>query len=297
MGHTSVETGTSLSSHALIDSMIKSIRLRAGAFIVTIYGDVVEPRGGHLWIGNLIETCASVGISESLVRTAVSRLVAADRLKGAREGRHSYYHLSEAAKTEFVGAAARIFGRHPEQDWCFIWLPDTGHDHALSHLELAGFRRLGANWFLGPRMDLPSNIKGLLFDAQTQAPRDMLQAMAATHWDLVSLAAAYQDFVNCFTPVLQRLDQSDDCSPCPMLQLRLLLVHQFRQVALRDPNLPDQALPDDWMGHRARALFAKLYCALSAGADAYIAHHFVSAQGPLPAKTVMIERRLELLEG
>ena len=53
---------------------------RAAAFIVTIYGDVVEPRGGATWIGNLIEICAAVGISETLVRTAVSRLVSAGQL-------------------------------------------------------------------------------------------------------------------------------------------------------------------------------------------------------------------------
>ena len=282
---------------SVIDAVIKTVRLRAGGFIVTIYGDVVEPRGGHLWIGNLIETCASVGISESLVRTAVSRLVAADRLSGEREGRRSYYRLSEAAQTEFLLAASRIFGRRARQDWCFIWLDDTGHEPALAHLELAGFRRLAPNWFLGPQAHLPPHIHSVVFDAQTQAPRAMLQAMAATHWDLAPLAEAYQAFVDGFAPVLQRLRDSEDFSPCHMLQLRLLLVHQFRQVALRDPDLPDQALPDGWIGHRARAVFAELYRALSGGADAYVSQHFVSARGPLPAKTPMIERRLELLAG
>jgi phenylacetic acid degradation operon negative regulatory protein len=281
----------------MIDHLIRSIRLRAGSFIVTIYGDVVEPRGGHLWIGNLIETCASVGISESLVRTAVSRLVAADRLNGEREGRRSYYRLSDAAQTEFLLAATRIFGRRARQDWCFIWLADTGHDTALAHLELAGFRRLASHWFLGPQAHLPPQINAVVFDAQTQAPRAMLQAMAATHWDLAPLAEAYQAFVDGFAPVLQRLGDSEDFLPCHMLQLRLLLVHQFRQVALRDPDLPDQALPDGWIGHHARAVFAELYRALSAGADAYVSQHFVSARSPLPAKTAMIERRLELLAG
>ena len=51
------------------------------------------------------------------------------------------------------------------------------------------------------------------------------------------------------------------------------------------------------IGDRARALFAELYRALSAGADAYVSQHFVSARGSLPPKTAMIERRLELLTG
>ena len=67
-----------------------AVAFAMGAFIVTVYGDVVVPRGGVLWTGTLIEVCERVGISESLVRTAVSRLVAAHRLRGERLGRHSY---------------------------------------------------------------------------------------------------------------------------------------------------------------------------------------------------------------
>ena len=63
------------------------------------------PRGGVLWTGTLIELCGSAGINESLVRTAVSRLVAAERLAGERIGRRSYYRLAEAARAEFQQAA------------------------------------------------------------------------------------------------------------------------------------------------------------------------------------------------
>jgi len=56
----------------MMAGVLDGLSLRAGSFIVTLYGDVVEPRGGRLWMGNIIETCASMGISETLVRTAVS---------------------------------------------------------------------------------------------------------------------------------------------------------------------------------------------------------------------------------
>ena len=61
----------------LIRSILTGTELRSASFIVTLYGDVAVPRGGVLWTGTLIEICARVGISESLVRTAVSRLVTA----------------------------------------------------------------------------------------------------------------------------------------------------------------------------------------------------------------------------
>ena len=79
------------------EPLLDGERLRAASFIVTIYGDVVEPRGGLLWMGTLIEVCARAGISETRVRTAVSRLVAAGRLEGTREGRRSFYRLTPSA--------------------------------------------------------------------------------------------------------------------------------------------------------------------------------------------------------
>lgn len=83
---------------------------RAPAMIVTIYGDIVVPRGGVLWMGTLVEICAHLGISETLVRTAVSRLVAAEQLVGERDGRRSYYRLASGARTEFAAAARLLYG-------------------------------------------------------------------------------------------------------------------------------------------------------------------------------------------
>lgn len=52
-------------------------------FIVTLYGDMVEPRG-RLWMGNIVETYVTVGISETLVRTAAD----SSRQPRGKGGRH-----------------------------------------------------------------------------------------------------------------------------------------------------------------------------------------------------------------
>lgn len=104
--------------------LLGNASLRAASFIVTIYGDVVESRGGAIWVGNLIETCAEVGISETLVRTAASRLVSAGQLIGERQGRRSYYRLTEAAQTDFAAAARLLFGTADHPVWRFVYLGD-----------------------------------------------------------------------------------------------------------------------------------------------------------------------------
>jgi phenylacetic acid degradation operon negative regulatory protein len=95
---------------ALIADFTVRRALRAGSFIVTVYGDVILPRGGSVWIGNVIATCAQVGINESQSRTAISRLVEAGRLIGVRAGRRSFYRLTKDAALEFAAAARAIHG-------------------------------------------------------------------------------------------------------------------------------------------------------------------------------------------
>lgn len=49
--------------------------MRTGSLITTIYGDVVAPRGGTLWLGSLLPLLHTFGINDSQARTAMSRLV------------------------------------------------------------------------------------------------------------------------------------------------------------------------------------------------------------------------------
>ena len=99
---------------------------RAPAFIVTLYGDAIEPRGGTLWMGDLVSCCAEQGISESLVRTAVSRLVAAGKLLGERIGRKSFYRLTDQAQAEFRSASKVLYTPPPmARGWLLALKPSS----------------------------------------------------------------------------------------------------------------------------------------------------------------------------
>jgi transcriptional regulator, ArsR family len=98
-------------------------------------------------------------------------------------------------------------------------------------------------------------------------------------WDLAPHAAAYRALLAAFAP-LEGLVPADGAQA---LAARLLLVHAWRQALLADPRLPAEALPADWPGHAARALFHRLYSAWSPAADSHIGARFEGAQGLLPA--------------
>lgn len=226
-----------------IREILDEVPLRAASFIVTIYGDVVEPRGGAIWIGNLIEICAGVGISETLVRTAVSRLVAAGRLAGEREGRRSFYRLTDAARTEFAGAARVIFGLPEEASWHFVQLMGSSAEDRMLMLERSGHARLSPRLAIGVRPFPTAIMPALVFRAEIAEGAEELKAFASASWDLAPHAEAYRRFLGSFQSLAAPAD-AGSMTPADCLTARLLLVHQFRFVALRDPRLPAETLPE-----------------------------------------------------
>lgn len=286
---------------AAIDAVLKRSPPRAAAFIVTLYGDVVVPRGGDVWIGNVIEICGRAGLNESLVRTSVSRLVGNGTLAGERQGRRSFYRLTPSASHEFENASLRIYSPNRDDganDWTFIRIPreDTRHNTA-DRLQRAGFAFVAPDLAIAPghrRAETPPGNPrhALVFHAELKehGDRQALQDFAVACWPLDELDAAYRRFIAVASPLGTALPQAEsDGADC--LVARLLLVHEFRRVVLADPGLPARALPDSWSGHEAWRRFASLYNAFSPFADRWIAANLVDVDGPIRPVGDMLARR------
>lgn len=273
---------------------------RAAAFIVTIYGDIVEPRGGVLWMGNLIEICGTIGISESLVRTAVSRLVSAGQLSGERDGRRSFYRLTDRARVEFLQAAKILFDPEPAPD-AFLIASRPPSEQEAGFLR-QGFTVAGA-FLIGPdrtrSADDPvkTGLPGPVFRAETVAGAEELPAFAGKYWDLDPLADDYREFLVRYEALSDYLSSGEPLHGADAMTARLMLVHDYRLVLLRDPRLPVRALPQNWPGEKARSLFADLYRWLSPETDRYAGMHLQSVSGILSASTEATEKRLRTIAG
>jgi len=259
--------------------------IRAGAFVITLFGDAITPRGGQVWIGNIIETCAGVGISETLVRTAVSRLVTAGVLTSNREGRRSYYRLAPRLESEFDMAGRRLFDPPPApRDWLLVATSADDDDLAAQ-----GYVRLASGLMLGPcpEGDLPG---GAILRGQGLGGSD-LQGLTARLWGLHDLAQGWQAFCGTIAPVIDLPPPSPEDS----LIARLCLIHAFRRLVLATPILPEDAFPADWPSTLARSLFARAYLALSPNAETRIATRFEHAAGPLSRDSAQGTARLAAL--
>ena len=72
---------------------------------------------------------------------------------------------------------------------------------------------------------------------------------------------------------------------------RVLLIHHYRRVVLRDPLLPAALLPRDWPGRAARELCGEIYRGVLPASEQWLDGHASNENGALPAAGKGLYRR------
>ena len=101
-------------------------------------------------------------------------------------------------------------------------------------------------------------------------------------WNIEELATHYSEFIQLFRPLWQALREQEHLQPCECFLARTLLIHEYRKLLLRDPQLPDELLPGDWEGRAARQLCRNIYRLIYAKAEEWLNSALETADGPLP---------------
>lgn len=278
--------------------------IRAWSLMVTIYGDAVAPRGGELWLGTLSRLVEAIGIDDRLVRTAMSRLASEAWLERTKVGRKSFYRLSEGGDRAFADATRRIYFAAPPEwkgNWRLAILTATGEIRTAQRdmLKGHGFGQLSPTVFLAP-----ATAEGDLFSGNTPAfsgiawldaagSAEDAMLLAGEAFQLQAVAAGYRRFVEAFCPLELALKRDEGLADIDRLVARILLIHEFRRVVLRDPLLPDALLPADWPGRAARSLAARIYRMLVQGSERWLDQNGECADGPLPPPDPVFHERFQ----
>ncbi len=276
--------------------------VRANSLIITVYGDMIAVHGGAVWLGSFIRLVAPLGMNQRMVRTSVFRLVKEQWLIAEQLGRRSYYSLTALGRRRFEHAYRRIYDG-PQSDWNGQWqmvltgssLPPPAREALRKELLWEGFGSIAPGVLAHPSANVAS-LMDILDDSGSRDQVVVLQAQALGNsngkalqdlvhqcWGLASLAADYKHFIARFRPALAAMRSSRRLDPEQCFVLRTLLMHEFRRVQLRDPQLPQQLLATDWPGHTARKLCQEIYRLIHAGAREHLMAVLETAQGPLPA--------------
>ncbi|CAI0733856.1 Phenylacetic acid degradation operon negative regulatory protein paaX [Serratia rubidaea] len=281
------------------------------SLIISLYGDALSHRGGEVWLGSLSALLESMGFGDRFVRTSVFRLQKEGWLDVEKIGRRSYYRVTEQGMRQFRHAESKIYlSEQPEWDgkWELLLL-ETAEKSERARLKKQlgwlGFGQLASNLMAAPTHaqtdvtallgELNASEQVIYFRADYPYARseDTLRQRVADCWALEQVAGYYHEFIVSFRPLMALLREADDAALTPRrcFQIKLLLIHFFRRVVLKDPLLPDALLPAQWEGQIARNLCINIYQRVDRAATEYVSALAETTIGALPAPAAGYYRR------
>jgi len=268
---------------------------RTGSIIITVFGDAIVPRGGSVWLGTLLEFFETLDIDPNVVRTAMSRLTADGWFEREKVGRNSFYRLVKKGRQTFDIATRHIYDS-PPSDWTgrfeLLLIGNGGdRDAAREALKNAGFGSpLPGVWVAPSGVPVPEEAASAI-RLEVSAEDDSGRRLLSESWPLDRTAAAYAKFIKSFEPLLAWSGKRNALSEADAFTARILLIHHYRRVVLRDPLLPAALLPRDWPGRLARALCGEIYRALLPRSEQWLDQHGTNEAGPLPKAEKALLRR------
>ncbi len=286
----------------VLDDFIDREALSGTSLIMTIFGDSIFHRGGIISLASLIQLMDVFAFNERSVRTAVFRLVQNGWLISEKIGRTSYYRVTESSRQRFLMADQKIYSfTHSDWDqkWDLVLLSSVELENKIilkRELEWLGFANIATNVMAYPGCDhlklqnLLLNLKMtdqvVLFKAETlqlwQESYPTVKRMVATNWPVQELHTRYEKFIHDFREFFNLVEHEEDLDPIQAFQIRILLIHQYRRILLKDPNLPFELLPSDWLSLTARNLSSNLYQTVFSAADEFFLDIARTSEGSMP---------------
>jgi phenylacetic acid degradation operon negative regulatory protein len=253
------------------------------------------PRGGSIWLGTLLEFFAAIDIDSGVVRTAMSRLAADGWLEREKVGRNSFYRLVKKGRQTFDAATKHIYDLHTS-DWTGrfeLLLIGRVEDRDASRdaLKNAGFGNpLPGVWVAPSGVPIPEEAASAI-RLEVSAEDDSGRRLLSESWPLERTADAYLKFMKTFEPLRGWIGRRARLSDLDAFTARILLIHYYRRVVLRDPLLPTTLLPADWPGRAARKLCGEIYRGLLLASERWLDHNALNENGKLPAAGDALGRR------
>src|SRR5467141_2523046 len=259
---------------ARIIEQLKREPSRTGSIVITVFGDAIVPRGGSVWLGTLLEFFGTIDIDSGVVRTAMSRLATDGWLERSKVGRNSFYRLVKKGRQTFDAATRHIYDP-PPSGWTgrfeLLLIGNSGdRDASREALKNAGFGSpLPGVWVAPSGVAVPEEAARAI-RLEVTAEDDAGRRLLSESWPLQRTADAYLKFMKTFEPLRGSIGRRERLADAAAFTARILLIHYYRRVVLRDPLLPAALLPKDWPGRAARQLCGEIYRGLLPASERWL---------------------------
>ncbi|WP_409253069.1 phenylacetic acid degradation operon negative regulatory protein PaaX [Bacillus sp. SCS-153A] len=259
------------------------------SMIFTLYGDYIRHYGNNIWIGSLIKLLREFGHNEQAVRAAISRMNKQGWVQAEKQGNKSYYSLTERGLKRMEEAAQRIFKLQTDS-WDGQWrilmytIPEeirNIRDELRKELVWSGFGTLSNSCWISPNK-LEKQVYDLIdkydikqyvdfFIAKYDGPNED-QRIIGKSWDLQDINDRYAEFISDYSQkfiIDKNKIEKGEMSEAECFVERTKLVHEYRKFLFVDPGLPEELLPEKWLGGHAASLFSDYYKVLARPASQF----------------------------
>ncbi|MET3696458.1 PaaX family transcriptional regulator [Bacillus oleivorans] len=259
------------------------------SMIFTLYGDYIRHYGNEIWIGSLIRLLKEFGHNEQSVRAAISRMHKQGWVKSRKEGNKSHYYLTKRGIERMDEAANRIFKLKPDT-WDGKWrmliysIPEEKRsirDELRKELVWSGFGTISNSCWISPN-DLTKQVYALMdkydirehvhyFITEYEGPHENLRLVQEC-WDLRDINHKYEQFIAKYSQkyvIDKNKIQKGEMTEAECFVERTKLVHEYRKFLFVDPGLPEDLLPEHWLGQHAASLFGDYYKELAEPASRF----------------------------
>ena len=235
----------------------------------------------------IVDLLEDFGVTNASARTTLSRLSRRGVLTAEREGRRTFYRLSEPATNLLRRRTAELLAFGTEHPWDGMWtcvaFSVPNERRHIRHPLRAALRELGfagmydGLWIspnppgeaLGRALTELSEVGSVTVLRASIESSDGVDPIDA--FDHEAVRGAYDDFLTRFEPVRTSLASGDVTTKSALVD-RTLLTNTWRHLNRLDPDLPASLLPSDWPRSRAHDVFVAVYDGLAPLAAARFEH-------------------------
>lgn len=224
-------------------------RLRVWSMVITVFGDLVQQRGGEISTTRLGCLLGRVGVEQGAMRTALSRLGRDGWVQSERDGRTSRYRLSAQGLDRFAPATTRIYAPprvEPVTRWAIaVQVGPTGRQEAK----------------LSPADEAPAGAECLVV-GELQQISDAYRASLLSDEHRKALAALAAD--------IEAMTTHQNLCPLDAAAARVLLIHRWRRIVLRFPEVPFSLMPVNTPLADPRRAVAEAYAQLTPATEVWL---------------------------
>lgn len=230
-------------------------RHRVWSLIVSFFGDLAQSSGDQVSGSVLNRVGELAGVKPEAMRVAIHRLRQDGWIDSERVGRNSLYYLTEHGRTESAAASPKIYGPGMVQDHiCNLVIAASTTDlETLLESETPTIK-LDDRIAVRCTEHAPTDPRHWLVPlSQTKVPQWVGEALISEKW-----TEASKRLHGALSEIAEYHPSAEQLTPLEIATIRMLIVHSWRRVALREPDVPAWLLPDSWKGRECRKLVAEL---------------------------------------